>query len=206
MSKLRHMRGFLAWIVFIIFPNSAVAWGALAGLAVAMVLLIQDRREGTAWDALVLEASTLFFFAALSASAFAAPRAQLGIWGSTLSFGWLALTAWGSIALRQPFTLGIARQRVSREVSERPEFQHTHVALSRLWAIAFTVLAAVLAVCVAAHQGTAVTLAVRVAGLGIPAYLTFRLIKAARLRMAASAPAPEAAVGSSARESVSSEP
>jgi hypothetical protein len=106
-----------------------------------------------------------------------------------LSFGWLAITAWGSIALRQPFTLGIARQRVPREISEKPAFKKSQTSLTRLWAIVFTAIAVLLIACDAAHQGSALTLTVRVAGLGVGAFLSSRQIQASRQRMAASTPA-----------------
>src|SRR5690348_4029084 len=99
MSVLKKLRGFLSWIVFALFPNSMVAWAALAGLAVSLVLFVQDRRRGIKLDALVLDVATLFFFAVLGVAAFADPRAPLGAWSSPLSFGWLALVAWGSIAI-----------------------------------------------------------------------------------------------------------
>ena len=190
-GKLKELRGFLSWIVFAVFPNSAVAWAAPAGLAVALVLFVQDRRRGTPLDALVLDIATMCFFAALSATAFAAPHAPLGSWSSALSFGWLAVTAWGSIALRQPFTLGMARQRVAREISEQPAFKQSQTVLTRLWAIVFTAATVLLVVCVATHQGTVLSLTVRVAGLVIGVRLTSRHIKASRQRMAASAPSVE---------------
>ncbi|HEX4787478.1 MAG TPA: hypothetical protein VH372_03385 [Actinospica sp.] len=187
MSKLKNLRGFSSWIVFALFPNSDVAWAALAGLAVALVLFIQDRRRGIPLDALVLDLATMFFFAALSVAAFAAPHAPLGAWSSALSFGWLAITAWGTIALRQPFTLGLARQRVTREISERPAFRQSQIALTRLWAIVFTAISVLLVACNATHQSTVVTLAVRVAGLAVGANLTSRHIKASRQRRDAEA-------------------
>lgn len=184
-SKVKGVRGFLSWIVFALFPNSEVAWAALAGLAVALVLFIQDRRRGVPLDALILDISTLIFFAATGAAGFADPHAPLGNWSSALSFGWLAITAWGTIALRQPFTLGLARQRVPREVWGRPAFRQSQLELTRLWAVLFTVLAALLAVCTGTHQGTLLGLSIRLAALSIGAHLTSRHIKASRLRMAA---------------------
>jgi hypothetical protein len=168
-------------------PNSAVAWAALAGLAISLVLFVQDRRHRIPLDALVLDVATLFFFAALSIAAFADPHAPLGAWSSTLSFGWLGIVAWGSIALRQPFTLGMARQRVARNISEQPAFKRSQTALTRLWAIVFTAITLMLAVCVPTHQSTMITLAVRFGGLAIGAHLTSRHIKASRQHMAAPA-------------------
>jgi hypothetical protein len=138
MSTLKRLRGFLSWIVFALFPNSMVAWAALAGLIISLVLFAQDRRRGIKLDALVLDVATLFFFAVLSVAAFADPHAPLGAWSSTLSFGWLGIIAWGSIAIGQPFTLGLARRRVDRDIWNRPAFKQSQAALTRLWAVVFT--------------------------------------------------------------------
>jgi hypothetical protein len=185
MSILKKLRGFLSWIVFSIFPNSMVAWAALAGLAIQLALFVQDRRRGIRLDALILDAATLIFFAALSVAAFADPHAPLGAWSSALSFGWLGIAAWGSIAIGHPFTLGMARQRVGRAISEQPAFKQSQTALTRMWAIVFTVITVLLCVCVPTHQGTMLTLIVRFGGLAIGAYLTSRHIKDSRRRMAA---------------------
>jgi hypothetical protein len=187
MSTLKRLRGFLSWIVFILFPNSLVAWGALVALVISLVLFVQDRRRGIKLDALVLDIATLFFFAAMSVAAFADPHAPLGAWGSTLSFGWLGLVAWGSIAIGHPFTLGMARQRVGPDIWDQPAFRQSQTALTRLWAIIFTLITLALAVCVPTHQSTLLTLTVRFGGLAIGAYLTSRHIKAARERRAAEA-------------------
>lgn len=180
MSALKRVRGFLSWIVFALFPNSMVAWAALTGLVISLVLFVQDRRRGIKLDALVLDAATLVFFAALSVAAYADPRAPVGLWSSTLSFGWLGVIAWGSLAIGQPFTLGMARRRVERDIWAQPAFRQSQFALTRLWAIVFTLIALALIACVLAHQSTVVTLTVRVAGLAIGAHLTSRHIKAAR--------------------------
>jgi hypothetical protein len=185
MSKLKRLRGFLSWIVFSLFPNSMVAWAALAGLVISLVLFVQDRRRGIKLDALVLDVATLFFFAALSVAALADPHAPLGAWSSALSFGWLGIVAWASIAIGHPFTLGMARQRVPRDIWAQPTFRQSQAALTRLWATVFTVITLALAVCVPTHQTTMLTLTIRIAGLTIGAYLTTRHIKASRQRMAA---------------------
>jgi hypothetical protein len=52
------------------------------------------------------------------------------------------------------------------------------------------VITAALAVCVSAHQSTVLTLAIRLGGLAIGAYLTARRIRAARQRMVVAASLP----------------
>jgi hypothetical protein len=178
----------LSWIVFSVFPNSMVAWAALAGLVISLVLFVQDRRRGIKLDALILDVATLFFFTALSVAAFADRHAPLGAWSSALSFGWLAIVAWGSIAIGHPFTLGMARRRVAREVSEQPGFKRSQTALTRMWAVVFTIITLALCVCVPEHVSTWVTIIVRFGGLAVGAHLTARHIKAAQQHATASAP------------------
>lgn len=185
MSMLKKVRGFLSWIVFALFPNSMIAWAALTGLVISLVLFVQDRRRGIKLDALVLDVATLFFFAALSVAAFADPHNSLGAWSSALSFGWLGIVAWGSIAIGHPFTLGMARQRVPRDIWAQPAFKQSQTELTRLWAIVFTLITLALVVCVPTHQSTVLTLTVRFGGLAIGAHLTSRHIRASRQRMAA---------------------
>lgn len=180
MSRLKGLRGFARWIVFALFSNSMVAWAALAVFAVSLVLFVRDRRRGVKLDALVLDVATLIFFAALSVAAFADPRAPLGAWSSPLSFGWLALVAWGRIAIGEPFTLGMARRRVGRDVWGQPAFRRSQIALTRLWVVIFTFITLALAVCVSEHQSTLLTLAVRLGGLAVGAHLTARHIRRSR--------------------------
>ena len=186
-QTLNGLRAFLSWIVFALFPNSMVAWAALAGLAISLVLFVRERRRGIKFDALVLDIATLFFFAALGIAGFADPHARLGAWSSTLSFGWLGVVAWGSIAIGHPFTLGMARRRVGRDIWEQPAFRRSQTALTRLWAVIFTLITLALVVCVLAHQSAVLTLFIRIAGLAIGAHLTSRRIKALQQRMAATA-------------------
>jgi hypothetical protein len=122
----------------------------------------------------------LIFFAALSVATFADPRAPLGAWSIPLSFGWLALVAWGSIAIGKPFTLGMARRRVGGDVWGQPAFRRSKTALTRLWAVVFTLITLALAVRVSEHQSTLLTLGIRLGGLAIGAHLTARHIRRSR--------------------------
>jgi len=123
----------------------------------------------------------------VSVTGFVDPHVPLGLWNSAMSFGWLGFIAWISIALGQPFTLGMPRLRVERDVWEQRGFREAQTVLTRMWAIVFTLIAVVLVACVSAHQGTMLTLTVRVVGLIIGAYLTSRHIKASRQHRMATA-------------------
>jgi hypothetical protein len=182
---MSFLRGFIPWIVFAAFSSSTWQWGALAALAVGLRLLIQDRRAGVAADALILETSTVAYFVALSALALAAPHSPLRDYSGALSFGWLAVTAWGTLAVRHPFTLGIARRTAPRELWETPAFLRINTVITTVWATSFALTAGAIAACDAAHTGAAAKIACEVAGFVIPAAFTRTYPKIVQARHAA---------------------
>jgi hypothetical protein len=175
----RYIRTFLPWIAYaVISTEHDSRWGALVGFAAAVVLIVLERRAGRHWDALVIELSSTFYFGALTAAAFTTAPAPLGAYGSALSIAWLGLTAWVSLMIKHPFTLGIARTMVSPDIWSSPTFYRTNALITAVWAIAFTIEAALLAALVDA--ATAVVIAVKVAGFVLPALFTVRYSNAAR--------------------------
>lgn len=181
---MNYLRGFIPWIAFAVIASAGWQWGALAALVIAVILLRRQRRAGVARDALVLETSTIVYFAALTALAFAVPHSPLHAYTGALSFGWLALTAWGSMAARRPFTLGIARLSAPREYWGTPQFMRVNVVITTVWAVAFTLTAAAIAICDASGAGTAASIACEVAGFVAPAVFTARYPKAVQARLA----------------------
>ncbi|WP_063734620.1 hypothetical protein [Streptomyces sp. RTd22] len=179
-----YVRGFAPWIAFSVVAMLGWQWGALAGLVLGGWLLIQCRREGVAADALILDASTVLFFAALTTWAFARPDSGLKDYGGGLSMGWLAVTAWATLVIGHPFTTGIARRQAPREVWDTAVFRRINVVISSVWAGAFTLTAAALAVSVAAGLDSWVPLAVQAAGFVLPALFTARYPERARARLA----------------------
>lgn len=183
-----YLRGFIPWIVFAVIPSSAFAWAPAAALAIAVVLFFGQRRAGWAADALILEISTIAFFAGLSVAALAAPHAVPHGYAGVLSFAWLALTAWESLAARHPFTLGIARRSVPRDLWNRPEFLRVNVVITAVWAAAFTLTAAALAFCYLAGASTAVSVTFEAAGFLVPAAFTARYPKIVQARYVTDSP------------------
>ena len=102
---MNYLRGFIPWIVFAAMPSNDLKWAAVVALLVGVVLFRRQRRRGVEADAMILEISTIAFFAVLAALAYVAPHSSLPQYTGALSFVWLALTAWGSLAVRHPFTL-----------------------------------------------------------------------------------------------------
>ncbi|MFE3645165.1 hypothetical protein ACFXOM_30030 [Streptomyces sp. NPDC059169] len=184
---MSYLRGFLPWITFAAVSTLGWQWGALAGLLAGLWLLVRDGRAGVAGNARILETGTIVFFAALTSLAFAEPHSQLRPYVGTLSFTWLAVVAWGGLVLGRPFTLGIARSQAPAAVWEHPAFLRINRVLTGVWALAFTLTAAALAVCTVVHAGSFLPTACQVAGFALPAAFTARYPKraAAGLRGAA---------------------
>ncbi|MEC3982258.1 hypothetical protein [Amycolatopsis sp. H20-H5] len=136
-------------------------------------------------DSQILEISTVVFFLGLTALAFAAPASALADYDGALAMGWLALTAWATLAIRRPFTLGIAKQQTPPEIWDTPVFRHVNVVITAAWAAAFTVTACALTAVAAARLGSAASIPVQVAGFVVPAVFTSRYPQRVRARFAA---------------------
>ena len=114
--------------------------GLFAGFAVSAALLIRDWSRGR--EAKVLEIGTAGLFGALGCYAlFADPAWSLMGVRLVVDTG-LLLIVLVSIAIRQPFTLQYARERVPAGVQESGEFVRTNYVITAVWALAFAVMAA----------------------------------------------------------------
>ncbi|MFE1170955.1 hypothetical protein [Streptomyces sp. NPDC058773] len=169
---MNYLRGFIPWLVFAGVSTAGWQWGALAGLATAVVLLIVDRAAGLSLDLRLLEYGTLVFFTALAVLAFARPDSALKLYGSALSMGWLALIAWVSIAVRRPFTMGMARRVAPPEVWHTRVFRHINVVLTAVWALSFTLCALAQAAASAYGWNAAFSILIQLAGFVLPARFT----------------------------------
>ncbi|MEV0233784.1 hypothetical protein [Nonomuraea sp. NPDC050786] len=166
--------GFLPWIVYAVIATSD-EWrsGAITGLVIALVLVVRDRWAGKAWDEMVIESSAAVFFACLTVLSLVDPHSPLTPYGPALVNVWLAGTAWGSLALRKPFTLGIARTMTSQEVWETPQFYRANAIITTVWAAAFTVAAVSLTLVLnAAPHATTLVIAIKVLTFAVPAVFT----------------------------------
>ncbi|GAB3964920.1 hypothetical protein GCM10029978_026500 [Actinoallomurus acanthiterrae] len=186
---LSYLRTFLPWIAFAVISTPRDSrYGALVGAVLALVLLASERRKGRPWDALIIEVTSMAFFGALAIAAFAVAKAPLGAYGSAVSDAWLALVAWGSLAIRRPFTLGIARTMTPPEIHGSPIFYRVNAVITAVWALSFTAMAIVLAVLVdVAPHSTGLSIAVKVAGFVLPALFTARYPETVRARQNAAA-------------------
>ncbi|MDI5963380.1 hypothetical protein [Streptantibioticus silvisoli] len=169
---MTYLRGFLPWITFSVLSTVGWQWGAAAALAGSVLLLLSGRRRGTGGDAQILDFGTIAYFTALTAFAFADPHSPLQTYDGALSSAWLALIAWSSLAVRRPFTLGIARQRTAPEVWDTPLFRRTNVVITLVWTVSFSYAAAAGYLCDAHHAAGLLKAANQAVGFGVPACFT----------------------------------
>lgn len=181
---MSYVLAFAPWIVYSVVPSSQWRWGALAALAVCaatLVAMIARRRPASA---MMIEIGSAAFFVATVALAFADPHTALHPYMPAAASLWLALISWFSLAIRHPFTLGIARLSTPREVWHQPMFRRTNVIITLFWALAFTIGGAALVVCAVAGTGTAVKVAVQLASFVVPIVFTTRYVAVVQARVA----------------------
>ncbi|NMI58085.1 MULTISPECIES: hypothetical protein [unclassified Streptomyces] len=188
-----YLRGFIPWIVAGVVSSFDWRWGAIAGLVSGLLLLLQDRFRGVGLDALILEISTVVYFVVVGAVAVADPGSALADHTDVVSFGWLTATAWGTLAIRRPFTLGIAKRQTPPEYWDMPEFVRVNNHITSAWGAGFTFIGVSLAVCGAVDAPAWVGIAAHVAGLVGPAVFTKVYPARAQARLLA-AQAPVTAV------------
>lgn len=169
-----YLRGFVPWIVNGVVASFDLRWGCLAGLLTGVLLLAAERRRGVAMDALVLESSSVAYFVVMGCLALAFDGSSLHTYADAASFLWLALTAWLSIAVRQPFTLGIARRQTPRELWNLPAFIKVNVVIAAVWGAGFSFICAALAICHYTDAPAWMAIAAHVVGLVGPMIFTSR--------------------------------
>jgi anti-sigma-K factor RskA len=174
---MMYVRAFLPWIVYAVVPSGSWQWGAVAALVVAVFLVAQQRRAGRPADAVIIEMGSAVFFAALAVLAFADPHSGLHPYSAGLANGMLALIAVISLAVRRPFTLGIAKQSTPREYWNQPAFLRINMIITSVWAASFAVAAIVIALIAHAGPGHMTPIViVQVAGLVAPMVFTNRYV------------------------------
>lgn len=185
---MSYVRGFLPWIVLAIASSTTGwQWGALAALAVTVVLLVQDRRAGREVGALELGGAV--YFVALAVLAFVAPHSPLEAYDGALSSAWLAVIAGIGLATGRPFTLTIARRSVDEETARHPMFLHVNTVITAVWAASFAGTAVLGAICVAMTEPEPLRIAVQALGFALPMVFTRAYVARIGARRAALAAA-----------------
>ncbi|KAA8884383.1 hypothetical protein F3087_34815 [Nocardia colli] len=171
---MSYLRTFAPWIVYAIIPAAHWQWAALIALLLSVVEVTRQLRAGRTLDALMIDLGSLVFFAALTVLAFADPNTALHPYSPALSSGVLALIALFSLAVRKPFTLGIAKQSAPKELWDNPVFIRTAYVLTSVWAASFTIGCVVLTVL--AHADSTLRTIAQVLAFVIPVVFTIRYV------------------------------
>jgi hypothetical protein len=182
---MSYLLTFAPWIVYALISGdspSSKLWGALGGFAVSVVVLAAALKRGSRADALIIEIGSGGFFAALAVVAFVVPGSVLLGYATALSSAALAIIAWVSLAIRRPFTLGIAKRSTPSTVWDRPLFRRTNAIITTVWATSFTLSALALAVIVREGGGTPARTIAQTIAFAIPMVFTIRYATAVRAR------------------------
>ena len=171
---MSYLRAFAPWIVFALVPSSAWQWAALFALALSVLGIVRRTRAGLPLDAQIIEIGTAAYFAALTALAFADPHTGLHTYTAALASGALGLIGLVSLAVRRPFTLGVAKQSTPREFWDNPVFLRTNVILTSVWTASFIVGCAALTAL--AHSSVGLRSGVQAAAFAVPLVFTLRYV------------------------------
>ncbi|WP_327141630.1 hypothetical protein [Nocardia sp. NBC_01327] len=171
---MSYLRTFAPWIVYAIIPAQYWKWAALIAFGISIAGIIRQTRAGQKWDALIIDIGSAVFFAALTVLAFADPDTALHPYTPALSSGVLALIAGTTLALRNPFTLAIAKQSTPRELWEHPGFLRTNYVITWVWTASFVI--GCVALTALAHSSSGLRTAVQVAAFAIPVAFTLTYV------------------------------
>ncbi|MFI6150015.1 hypothetical protein [Streptomyces sp. NPDC051109] len=137
--------GMAPWIIFsLVVGPGRFEIAVVLALATTVVLVAAGRiiNPGSSWK--LLELADLAFFTVLAVVGILASdgtRRWLETYAGEVSNIALALIAFGSMAVRMPFTLQYARERVDPEVWDTPAFLRTNYLITGVWGLAFLVAA-----------------------------------------------------------------
>ena len=143
-----YLKSFAPWIAFA--AGATIGdwrYGAAAGLATGVVVLVQQRR-GHGVE--LLTAVTTAFFAVTLPIAVTNSDVGMRQYMAALSLGTLGAAATASLLARKPFTEAIARQSTPPELWDNPLFLRVNAVITSVWAASFAVTAVVCAAL--AHQ------------------------------------------------------
>ncbi|MER7466669.1 hypothetical protein [Streptomyces sp. NPDC097981] len=137
--------GMAPWIIFsLLVGPGRFEIAVVLALASTIVLVAAGRiiNRGSSWK--LLELADLVFFtvmAVIGALASEGTRRWLETYAGEVSNIALVLIAFGSMALRMPFTLQYARERVDPAYWNTPAFLRTNYLITGVWGLAFLVAA-----------------------------------------------------------------
>ncbi len=138
--------GMAPWIIFsLVVGPGRFEIAVVLALATTIVLVGAGRivNRGSSWK--LLEIADLVFFTVLAVVGLLASDGTLRwleTYAGEVSNIALAVIAFGSMAIRMPFTLQYAREQVDPEYWNKPTFLRTNYLITGVWGLAFLVAAA----------------------------------------------------------------
>lgn len=179
MSILRSLAPFILYAV--LAPLTSPSGAAVAALALAVVLLAVARRRGVSVDRLVIEVSSLTFFAVYAVVLLLYPHSDTERWTGAAIQLWLGITVIATVVVHKPFTLPIARTRAPQHLWATPEFLHFNMIISSAWAASFIVSAAIVGGLAAlGNAPTLAVIAIMVLAIVVPVLYTNVRVKRMR--------------------------
>ena len=185
---MAYLLAFAPWLAFAVVPSAEWTWAALLAFVLSVVGIVRQTRGGLPLDAQIIAIGSAVYFAGLAALAFADPHTALHAYTAAMASGALGLIGAVSLALRKPYTLGIAKQDIPRDHWDDPLFFRANVIITAVWTASFIGGGIVLAVL--AHSSAIARTIVQTAAFIAPMVFTVRYVG----RKRAEAQAAEAAV------------
>ncbi len=128
---------FLPWIIFwVISGNNNYQIGALAAMVMVIFLNIKNVKQG---NVKILDLGTLIFFFILTGISFFSMAVWVDKYAAPLSNVAMFLIAVISLALRKPFTIQYAYEKVNPEFWNTPKFYTTNRTITVIWCITFAI-------------------------------------------------------------------
>lgn len=137
--------GMAPWIVFSLLVGPGrfeIAVGIALAAAVTLVVVSRLVNRGSSWK--LLEVADVVFFAALTVIGALASEGTLRwleTYAGEVANITLAVIAFGSMAVRMPFTIQYAREQVDPALWHTPAFVRTNYVITAVWGLAFLVAA-----------------------------------------------------------------
>ena len=136
--------GLSPWILYsLVEGEGRLELSAALALGLAFVVLVVNWQRGDRPK--LLEYADVVYFSALAvivAFASTGTRTWLELWGGEVANAALFVIVFGSILIRQPFTLQYAREDTPEEYWHSPEFLRVNYQITWVWAVAFFIGAA----------------------------------------------------------------
>ncbi|MFE9793112.1 hypothetical protein ACFYRL_15415 [Streptomyces goshikiensis] len=137
--------GMSPWIVFsLVVGPGRFEWAVVIALTISIALVVVSRLVEPGGSMKILEVSDVAFFAVLAViGALASPGTHrwLETYAGEVSNIALTAIAFGSMAVRKPFTLQYAREQVDPALWDSPVFLRTNYMITGVWGLAFLVAA-----------------------------------------------------------------